>query len=388
MDVYQQIRDQTRSKTERRVLSAIQRHGPLASAEIARQTGLSAQSASVITRALEADHLLQRGAPAKGKIGKPSIPMSLNPNGVLAYGLKIGRRTADLVLLDFCGRVQGHRTMSYDYPTPERTMHFLREGIAALGEILTVEQKQRLCGIGVAAPFELWNWLDIVNAPKDQMIGWRGFSFQDAIARFSDLPVAVANDATLACSAEQVFGSGRQLSNFAYFFIGAFIGGGVVLDGRVWPGPRGNAGAFGSIPVRDTSKPGHQLIHNASVYTLEQALERNGANRREILNETFDWAPHQKILDDWLTNTAGHIATATVAIAAVLDTSDVVIDSILPKKILDRLTAIVPVMISRIDIQGISEPSVRTGTVGRSAGAIGAAYLPIASRFLTGGTEL
>lgn len=388
MDIYQQIRSRPRSQSERRVLSAIQRHGALASAEIARQTGLSAQSASVITRALEADHLLQRGAPAKGKIGKPSVPMSLDPNGVMAFGLKIGRRTTDLVLLDFCGAVQGHRTMTYDYPTPDRTMEFLRQGIATLGEVLTHDQRQRLCGIGVAAPFELWNWLDIVNAPKDQMIGWRGFSFPDAIAGFSDLPVAVANDATLACTAEQVFGRGRHLSNFAYFFVGAFIGGGVVLDGRVWPGPNGNAGAFGSIPVRNTAKPGHQLIHNASVYTLEQALERTGATRRQILDETFDWAPHREVLDVWLANTARHIATATVAIAAVLDTRDVVIDSVLPVKILDRLVAIIPGKISRIDTQGISVPTVRTGSVGRSAGAIGAAYLPIASRFLTSGAEL
>ena len=88
-----------RTETERRVLSAVQAAGALASAEIARRTGLSAQSASVLTRTLEAEGLLMRGDPMRGKVGKPQVPISLNPAGAFAFGLKIGRRRADLVLM-------------------------------------------------------------------------------------------------------------------------------------------------------------------------------------------------------------------------------------------------------------------------------------------------
>ena len=44
---------------------------------------------------------LSRGEPQRGKIGQPSIPMSLNPDGAYFLGLKIGRRSAELVLIDF-----------------------------------------------------------------------------------------------------------------------------------------------------------------------------------------------------------------------------------------------------------------------------------------------
>src|SRR6185503_20082469 len=101
---------------ERLVLSLIRRHGSLAKAEIARLTGLSAQTISVIIRQLEADGLLRKEAPLRGRIGQPSVPFSLNPNGAFFLGLKIGRRSTDLVLLDFLGRPLKSRREPCRYP--------------------------------------------------------------------------------------------------------------------------------------------------------------------------------------------------------------------------------------------------------------------------------
>src|SRR5258707_14934391 len=56
---------------ERLLLSLIRRHGSLPKAEIARLTGLSAQTVSVIIRQLEADGLLVREKPQRGKVGQP-----------------------------------------------------------------------------------------------------------------------------------------------------------------------------------------------------------------------------------------------------------------------------------------------------------------------------
>jgi len=59
---------------ERLVLSLIRRHGELPKADIARMTGLSPQTISIITNALEADGLLLRGKPLRGKVGQPLVP--------------------------------------------------------------------------------------------------------------------------------------------------------------------------------------------------------------------------------------------------------------------------------------------------------------------------
>jgi len=73
-----------RAHNERLVLSLIRRHESLPKAEIARRSGLSPQTVSVIIRVLEADDLLIRRARVRGKIGQPSVPMALNPNGAFS----------------------------------------------------------------------------------------------------------------------------------------------------------------------------------------------------------------------------------------------------------------------------------------------------------------
>ena len=98
-----------RAYNERLVLSLVRRDGALAKSDIARLTGLSAQTVSVIMRSLEADGLLARGEPIRGRIGQPSVPMSLAADGAFFFGLKIGRRSVDLMLIDFLGGIVAAR---------------------------------------------------------------------------------------------------------------------------------------------------------------------------------------------------------------------------------------------------------------------------------------
>ena len=78
---------------ERLLLSLVRRFGPLSKIEVARLTGLSVQSTSAIMNRLQADGLLKREAPLRGRVGQPTIPMSIDPEGAYSFGLKIGRRS-------------------------------------------------------------------------------------------------------------------------------------------------------------------------------------------------------------------------------------------------------------------------------------------------------
>ncbi len=95
---------------ERLVLSVVREHGAVPKAAIARQTGLAPPTVQTIARHLEADGLLLRQEAQRGRVGQPSVPLSLNPEGAFSFGLKVGRRSADLVLMDFVGGVRAART--------------------------------------------------------------------------------------------------------------------------------------------------------------------------------------------------------------------------------------------------------------------------------------
>ena len=254
-----------RAYNERLVLSLVRRHGGLSKAEISRLCGLSAQTVSVIMRSLEKDGLLIRGERLRGKVGQPSTPMRLNPDAVFSFGVKIGRRSVDLVLMDFVGRIRLKLRRTYPYPLPEWILPFVIDGITELESKLSPAEREKIAGVGIAAPFELWNWAQEVGAPQIEMERWRGVDIRSEIAENVSYPVFLQNDATSACGAELVFGAGQHYPDFLYVFIGSFIGGGVVLNSALFSGKTGTAGAIGPLPVQGRDGETVQLLKIASI---------------------------------------------------------------------------------------------------------------------------
>ncbi|UKV13770.1 ROK family protein [Thalassospiraceae bacterium SW-3-3] len=371
-----------RAYNERLVLSLVRRNIGLSKADIARLSGLSAQTVSVIMRALEKDGLLKRGDPVRGKVGKPSIPMALNPDGVFSFGLKIGRRSAELILMDFVGTVRASLNEAYKYPTPDGIRKFVRTSVEQLSGGLSPAQCQRIAGIGIAAPFELWNWVEEVGAPPEDMSAWREVDLIDTIGEIVPFPVFQQNDATAACGAELVFGAGPNYSDFAYFFIGSFIGGGVVLNQALYAGRTGNAGAFGSMPVPSRSGHPSQLIDQASIFVLEEMLTREGRDPALLWKDPDYWHQLGATLDLWIDHTARGLAIAITSVCSVIDFEAVIVDGGFPKDVCARIVDATRKAMLKLDLQGIATPHIEQGMVGSAARAIGAASLPLFSRYL------
>ena len=76
-----------RSYNERLVLSLLLQNTGITRLEIGEQSGLSAQTVSVIIRSLEQEGLIARGEAQRGRVGPPTVPLSLNPDG--AYSVAV-----------------------------------------------------------------------------------------------------------------------------------------------------------------------------------------------------------------------------------------------------------------------------------------------------------
>ncbi len=371
-----------RDRNTRLVMRYIRRHGPLACAEIARLSGLSAQTVSNIIRALESEGLLTRHAAVRenGKVGKPLTPVSLNPSGAYYFGLNVGRRAAELVLVDFAGAKLDERIVTYPYPTPDGVCSFLND---AHGEIVEgwPELAGKMAGIGVAAPFELWNWPQQIGAPEAVMEQWHSFDMTGRVSGITKLEAVFENDATSACVAEHLLGLGHELLDFAYFFVGAFVGGGLVLDGRVYTGRTGNAGAFGSLPIPNGRGGVKQLLDVASLYCLQRVLSDHGLGQ-DILRQTpDDWSGFRSEVDAWIDTTAVNLALASASVASVVEIEAVVVEGAFPADVRARLVRRTVESLDDVNLTGIVRPEVREATVGRAARSIGAALLPIHTQY-------
>lgn len=379
-----------RAHNERLVLSLI-REEPLARAQIARRTGLSPQTITQITRALSSDGLIDTGKPIKGKVGQPSVPLTLKADGAFFMGLKVGRRSAELITMNFVGEVVIRSQEMYPYPTPEIIVQFLRKEIPLTKKYLGPKATNRLHGLGIAMPYEIWDWSDKLDAPKQVMEQWRTFDFHEALSSFTDLPVFIDNDVTAACGAELTFGHGRHHSEFAYFFIGFFIGGGLVLNDSVYRGRSGNAGAFGSLPVVDENGINglSQLIDTSSIHLFEsKVLKGSDSTTDYLLHDSDIWFSETESLDAWIEKLIHSLAMAIVSINSIVDVGVIIIDGGFPASIRERIVTNTREVLETLETKGVHIPDVIAGKVGHEARALGAARLPLFSRFLLDETVL
>ena len=372
-----------RDRNARVVLSHLRMHGALSSAEIARRSGLSAQTVSNIIRALEADGLLSRGEAIKGKVGKPSVPMTLNPDGVLSLGLNIGRRSAELVLVDFNGQVIEAVNTTYAFPEIENVFSFLERGVARiLGP--HPEAVSRIAGIGVARPNEVWNWLEIVKAPEASMEKWKSLDLVEAVGGRTGFDVVIENDATSACVAEHLLRRGDAYTTYGYIFIGAFVGGGLVLNGKVIFGSNRKAGALGPLPVPDGKGGTRQLLEVASLYTLEDELRASGIDPKRLREEIADWSEFEDWVEPWVEETSRNLAIAAASVASVVEVEAILIDGAMPTLVRRRVTDRTRSYFASHDLTGLERPVIEEATVGRNARSVGAALLPIHSKYFLG----
>lgn len=369
-----------RQQNERLVMSLVRKHGALAKSEIARMTSLSAQTVSVIMRELEAEDLLMRCEPKRGQVGQPSVPHSLNPDGAYFLGVKIGRRSLDVLLIDFLGEIRHRASENYPFPRPDDAVASIVAEVrgfeAALGD-----RASRIAGLGVAMPFELWNWVEQSGAPEEAVAAWRVADVREMLSRELQYPVYLQNDATSACGAELVFGNNVELQDFLYFYIGSFVGGGVVLNGGLYAGRTGNAGALGPMPVPAACGGVEPLLNQASLATLEQRLLEAGIPT-DKLNHEDRWTGLGDVLNQWLETAASGLAHAIVAAASIIDFEAVVIDGSFPSRVRADLITRVAAQVDRLDTTGLQPPTLKAGSLGALSRALGGATLPLFDRYL------
>jgi predicted NBD/HSP70 family sugar kinase len=370
-----------RAHNERLVLSLLRRHGALSKAEVSRRTNLSAQTISVIIRLLEEDNLVRRGAPVKGKVGQPSVPMTLDPDGAFTIGLRLGRRSSDLALMDFQGAIRRKIKVTYAYPTPDLILDFVSSKLPELKDELSPNLLDRVIGMGLGAPFQIYNWLDSLGAPQAEMNAWRDFDLRGEIEQLTGMEVFQVNDASCGCVAEQAMGAGLEMENFAYFYVGSFIGGGLVMDGAVQTGSTGNAAAFGPIPSPTAQNQNAHLIDTASLHPLERALIERGVEPSEMWLESTDWSDFEPELSHWMDATAPAIARAIVTVCAVVDFPHVVIDGAFPPAVRKRLVEAINLAMEHTNTDGVIVPTIVEGAVGPDARIVGAALLPVFARY-------
>jgi predicted NBD/HSP70 family sugar kinase len=372
-----------RQFNERIVLQAIRHNGAMAKADLARLTQLSTQTVSIIVDRLLGDGLLLKQERVRGKIGQPSVPLAINPDGAFSLGLQVGRRSLEVLVSDFLGQPRHQLQYAYPYPDPEVVLPHIQEALQRMQQSMG-DDWARTVGIGLTAPLSLHKWSGLLGGEAAQALQrWEDFDLLAAVRSLTDLPVEFAKDTNAACMAEMLQGHGRTVASYLYVFVGTFVGGGVVLAGHIMAGPRGNAGAIGSMPVGlgDAGAQPPQLLQLASGWQLEQALQQAGLHPALVHRDAIMDSAHAAITAPWLAQASRALAMTTASAAALMDLDAVVIDGSLGRSLIEALIHATREQLQHYNLEGLQAPQVLAGQVGAHARALGGSLLPLHAQF-------
>ena len=280
---------------------------------------------------------------------------------------------------------------SYRYPAPRETVDFVSDGIKRIRAGLTPAQDERIAGLGIAMPFELWNWADTAGAPREVMEHWRNRDIRADIQAQCDFPVYLQNDATVGlrrrAGVRQTAArrATSSISTSAPSPAAASCSTAGSTAGRPAMPARSARCRFRARTARRA-----QLIDVASIAMLEKALNANGRRRLASVDLAGGLgrasAPELDALDRL--GRRRRSPTRSSPPPSVIDFEAAVIDGWMPASVRARLVAAIGDALQTIDVEGLTVPPVREGTVGIHARALGGASLPLSDRFLVGATAV
>ena len=191
--------------------------------------------------------------------------------------------------------------------SPAQDAEAIEEAIAGLVARLRTRHEVTAVGVGAAGYIDSAR-SKVLFAPN---IAWRDLDLRSEIAARVDLPVVVENDANAAAWGEFRFGAGEDVDDQVMVTVGTGVGGGLVLDGRLFRGAFGIAGELGHLRI----EPGGRLCgcgnrgcweQYASGTAMVRAARAEAAEGSMLARPLIDRAGSVEAIDGPLITQAAH----------------------------------------------------------------------------------
>ena len=148
----------------------------------------------------------------------------------IRIGIEIGGTKQQIVAGNVEGKIIGRCRFSV---SPKDGGPVIRERITEELPKLISKHKPERIGVGFGGPVDISKGTVAVS---HQVKGWSGFPLRDWLQELTGLPVLIENDANTAALAEALRGAGRGLNPAFYMNMGSGVGGGLIIDGKIYHG--------------------------------------------------------------------------------------------------------------------------------------------------------
>lgn len=165
-----------------------------------------------------------------------------------AVGVDIGGTKVAIAIVDETGEIKMRSVISTDLTiTAVKMVDKINRELEQLLKESGISMKQ-LRGIGIGAPGPLDSKNGVITSPPN-LKGWIDVPVSRLVEQYFQIPVSLENDANAAALAEKLTGAAQENDNFAYLTVSTGIGAGIVAEGKLLRGLKGNAGDIGHTVI-------------------------------------------------------------------------------------------------------------------------------------------
>ncbi|WP_372794804.1 ROK family protein [Pontiella sp.] len=230
------------------ILKLLRERGTLARADLAKELGMTRNTASnIVTDLLQAGLVVETEFRRAGA-GRPGLLLELAPNGGFAVGAEIDISRIIVVAADFNGKILWEQAVPITRGQPQDQCINITEQL--VDDALTWGRGEGLrplgIGLGLAGLVDSENGV-LTYAPT---LKWSDVPFKTLWENRFEIPVFVDNEANTSALGYQTYSDRSKARNLAYLSIGVGMAAGLMLEEQLFHGSSGYAGQAGHMKIR------------------------------------------------------------------------------------------------------------------------------------------
>jgi predicted NBD/HSP70 family sugar kinase len=370
------------------ILRAIRALDAAEHASLAEATGLTQPAVFKIVKDLIREGLVISPKTRQGAKGQPAAVLAINPDYAFSIGLNVESDNLVMVVVDFAGRVRGHRRLGGARPSRPGLRRFFANCIDDFlddhafdaSKIVSVGMASADRSMGSQAPGRsqgtggtplLQNRLDMASSELAALIG---------------TPVRAEDRAAAAAHAEVILGAVKTPDPIFYLHLSDQLSGVLIVDQHVVRGDPEHRNAPAVLPQLNPFRSsrtdlGKMLGETVSVSAFLQFLKDRGHKVARLDDIDLADVSVAEAVDEWVNGIADLLYMPLLSMFCCLSLSSVRIGGALPHTVVARLCH---VLCTRLSLNlGLNWPemAVRPATLDRMAPAVGAALIAFGDRW-------
>jgi glucokinase-like ROK family protein len=224
---------------------------PVSRAYLTTVSGLNKVTVGTLTAQLQSWAFVRESGMSEPRPGRPGVLLDLDPDGGRVIGVELGVGFISVRVLDFqANTIWARQIVTGDVEDiGQDQQQVLAQAESVIAEAVAKARAgdHRLFGIGVGVPGLVDRTTGILLfAPN---LRWRDVPLQAILAKRFGVPVVVENEANAAALGESMLGVATAADDFVYLSAGVGLGGGLVIDGKLYGGSAGFAGEIGHMTI-------------------------------------------------------------------------------------------------------------------------------------------